>query len=78
MGWYRAPKHEVLSSAEAKRDLKALQLDEDRLPLILMSDKAIQVLIEEGKDIQPGNIIRISRQNEFAREEFKYYRKVTV
>ena len=36
-------------SGKAKKELKALKLEEDRLPLILMSDKAITTLIDEGK-----------------------------
>jgi DNA-directed RNA polymerase subunit H (RpoH/RPB5) len=78
MSWYRAPKHELLTEYQAKRALKELQLDEGTLPLILMSDKAIQHLIKEGKVVQPGDIIQITRQNEFAKEEFLYYRKVAV
>ena len=68
MGWYRAPKHEVLTAPQAKRELKALRLDEDRLPLILMSDKAIQLLIEEGNTVVLGDIIRITRNSDTAGE----------
>tara|TARA_Y100000593_G_scaffold53898_1_gene100872 strand:+ start:191 stop:445 length:255 start_codon:yes stop_codon:yes gene_type:complete len=78
MSWYRAPKHEVLSAAQAKKELKALKLEEDRLPLILMSDKAITTLIDEGKTIVPGTIIKITRDSKTAGEAFLYYRKVVV
>jgi len=78
MGWYKTPQHEVLSETQAKRELNALGLDRDRLPLIEFGDAAIRELIQSGVTVAPGDIIRITRNSEVAGEGFRYYRKVVV
>jgi DNA-directed RNA polymerase subunit H (RpoH/RPB5) len=78
MGWYKAPKHEVLSQAQMKRELKELGLDLDELPLITLRDAAIVDLINEGISVIPGDVVRISRSSKTAGEGYRYYRKVVV
>lgn len=78
MGWYKAPRHEVLSPTQAKRELNALNLTEERLPLIKIGDAALRLLVEEGNTVVPGDIIRITRNSEVAGEGFRYYRRVVV
>jgi DNA-directed RNA polymerase subunit H (RpoH/RPB5) len=78
MAWFKQPKHSLLSVAQAKRQLKALKIDVDRLPLISIGDAAIRQLVDEGVTIIPGDIILIERQSVAAGEGFRYYRKVVV
>ena len=73
MAWYKAPKHEVLSALQAKRELK-LQVEE--LPLIKLSDAALIDLSNSGITIIPGDIVRVSRNSNTGGEGFRYYRKV--
>ena len=40
MGWYKTPKHEVLSATQAKRELKQLDIAIEELPLIKLGDPA--------------------------------------
>ena len=76
MAWYRAPKHEVLSAFQAKRELKLLKLEIEELPLIKLSDAALIDLSNSGIIIIPGDIVRVSRNSNTGGEGFRYYRKV--
>tara|TARA_B100000287_G_scaffold422876_1_gene465413 strand:- start:16503 stop:16742 length:240 start_codon:yes stop_codon:yes gene_type:complete len=77
MGWYKAPKHEVLSTTQAKRELKQLDIAIEELPLIKLGDPALVDLVNStGAIIVPGDIIRISRKSNTGGEGFRYYRKV--
>ena len=76
MAWFKQPKHVLLTPAQAKRELSSLDLEVDRLPLISISDAAIKQLAQDGKQILPGDIIRIERKSTAAGEGFRYYRKV--
>jgi len=76
MSWYKAPKHEVLSVAQAKKELKILNISLEELPLIKISDTALIDLSNSGVNIIPGDIIRISRNSNTGGEGFQYYRKV--
>tara|TARA_B100000900_G_C20273151_1_gene590882 strand:+ start:76 stop:330 length:255 start_codon:yes stop_codon:yes gene_type:complete len=78
MAWFKQPPHVLLSPAQAKRELAALNLDEDRLPLISISDAAIRDLTKDGKAVVPGDIIRIERKSKAAGEGYTYYRKVVA
>jgi len=76
MAWYKAPKHEVLSSVQAKRELKVLDIEVEELPLIKISDAALVDLFNEGISVIPGDIIRVSRNSNTGGEGFRYYRRV--
>ena len=77
MGWYKTPKHEVLSAIQAKRELKQLDIAVEELPLIKLGDPALVDLVNStGAIIVPGDIIRISRNSNTGGEGFRYYRKV--
>ena len=79
MAWYKPPKHEVLSTAQAKRELKDLKIEIEELPLIKLGDPALVELSNiEGVTIVPGDIIRISRNSNTGGEGFRYYRKVIL
>ncbi len=78
MAWFKQPKHVLLTSAQAKKELSSLDLEVDRLPLISISDAAIKQLTQDGKQILPGDIIRIERKSKAAGEGYTYYRKVVV
>jgi len=79
MAWYKTPKHEVLSTAQAKRELKDLKIDIEELPLIKLGDPALVELSNiQGVTIVPGDIIRISRNSNTGGEGFRYYRKVIL
>lgn len=78
MGWYKGPKHEVLSASQSKRALSKLGLVIDELPLIKLSDAAIIDLINEGNTIVPGDVIKVSRNSKTGGEGFQYFRKVVV
>ena len=76
MAWFKQPSHVLLTPAKAKRELAALKLDIDRLPLISIGDAAIRSLANDGTIVVPGDIIRIERKSKAAGEGFTYYRKV--
>jgi len=76
MAWYKAPKHEVLSSFQAKKELKLLGVVVEELPLIKLSDAALVDLSNSGVSVIPGDIIRVSRNSSTGGEGFRYYRKV--
>ena len=73
------PKHEVLSEKEAREVLKKYNVKPEQLPYILITDPVVQELREqlrrEGKDVNPGDIIRITRKSETAGTSV-YYRLV--
>ena len=76
MAWYKSPTHEVLSIAQAKKELKVLKLLVEELPLIKIGDAALVDLANSGITIIPGDIIRVSRNSNTGGEGFRYYRKV--
>lgn len=76
MGWYKRPKHEVLSATQAKRELNLLKIAVEELPLIKLGDPALIDLSNNGVTIIPGDIIRISRSSNTGGEGFRYYRRV--
>ena len=78
MAWYKTPLHEVLTPTQSKRELKAINVTEERLPLISINDAAIRDLITSGVSVSIGDIIRITRKSEVAGEGYRYYRKVAV
>ena len=63
MAWYKAPKHEVLSAAQAKKELKLLGIELEELPLINRYDAAIIDLENEGTIVVVGDVIRITRKS---------------
>lgn len=76
MAWYKAPKHEVLSASQAKKELKLLDISVEELPLIKIGDAALVDLSNSGISVIPGDIIRVSRNSNTGGEGFRYYRKV--
>jgi DNA-directed RNA polymerase subunit H (RpoH/RPB5) len=76
MAWYKSPKHEVLSSFQAKKELKLLGVVIEELPLIKLSDAALVDLSNSGVSVIPGDIIRVTRNSNTGGEGFRYYRKV--
>ena len=76
MFWKHTPKHEVLTDAQAKRQLKVLSIAFEELPLIKYSDRALKVLREEGVDTPIDSVIRISRNSITYGENAFYYRRV--
>ena len=73
--WNFTPKHEKMTPAQTKRELKAINISLEELPLIKRSDAAIQILIEQGIEIDVDDVIRIIRSTNTGKE-VPYYRKV--
>lgn len=73
--WNFAPKHEKMTLAQTKRELKAINISLEELPLIKRSDAAIQILIEQGIEIDVNDVIKINRSTKTGKE-VSYYRKV--
>jgi len=67
------PGHRKLEAGEAKSTLKGLNVLAKQLPVILLSDPAVQALEEE---IQAGDIIEVSRTSERAGMNLAYRRVV--
>ena len=67
------PGHRKLEAREAKSALKELNVLAKQLPVILLSDPAVQALEEE---IQAGDIIEVSRTSERAGMNLAYRRVV--
>lgn len=79
MGIGLMPEHVLLSDSQAKRELKKLNIEYERLPLILYSDAAIQYLIQQGKQISVGDVIRVTRKSEISTVGSAfYYRRVSL
>lgn len=71
------PEHQLLSEEEATKVLADLGILREQLPKIRRSDAAIKVLENiNGKPIEAGSIVRVTRKSETA-EEFVAYRLVT-
>jgi DNA-directed RNA polymerase subunit H len=64
------PKHEKLSSAEAKKVLEKYNVTINDLPKILITDQGIRHL-----DVKSGDIIKITRKSPTSGESI-YYRGV--
>lgn len=77
MGIGLMPPHEVLSETAAKRQLKQLGIAKEKLPLLALSDAAVQKLIADGNDVKVGDVIRITRKS-FTVSESYYYRQVVA
>ena len=73
--WKFAPRHEKMTPTQAKRELKAINISLEELPLIKRSDAAIQHLIEQGIEIDADDVIKIIRSTK-TDKEVSYYRKV--
>ena len=72
------PEHKKISMTAAKRELKALNVTFEELPLIKITDPAIVDLISQGTSIEEGDIICILRNSKVAGEGYRYYRKVIL
>ena len=72
------PEHKKISMTAAKRELKALNVTFEELPLIKITDPAIADLILQGTSIEEGDIICILRNSKVAGEGYRYYRKVIL
>tara|TARA_B110001454_G_C12633027_1_gene397788 strand:+ start:678 stop:920 length:243 start_codon:yes stop_codon:yes gene_type:complete len=73
--WNFTPKHEKMTPTQTKRELKAINISLEELPLIKRSDAAIQILIEQGIEIDVNDVIKINRSTKTGKE-VSYYRKV--
>ena len=69
------PKHEKLSTSQIKKALKDINVSLQELPLIKRADPALQNLINEGIEIDDGDVIKITRSSKTAGEVL-YYRIV--
>jgi DNA-directed RNA polymerase subunit H len=61
------PAHKILSDKEAKKVLKAYNIEPDQLPKILDNDPVIKAI-----GAKPGQIIKIIRKSELAGENIAY------
>ena len=66
--WNHAPKHTKLTPTQAKRELKAINVSLEEIPLIKYSDAAITNLVEQGEDIQVNDVIKIVRNSKIGGE----------
>jgi len=78
MAWFKQPTHVLLTPTQARRELAELKLDIERLPLISITDAAIRELAKDGKQVTPGDVIRVERTSTAAGRGFRYYRKVVA
>ena len=69
------PKHEKLSTSQIKKALKDINVSLQELPLIKRADPALQNLINEGIEINDGDVIKITRSSKTAGDVL-YYRIV--
>ncbi len=69
------PKHEKLSTSQIKKALKDINVSLQELPLIKRADPALQNLINEGIEIDDGDVIKITRSSKTAGDVL-YYRIV--
>jgi DNA-directed RNA polymerase subunit H (RpoH/RPB5) len=73
--WKHAPKHIKLTPAQTKKELKAINVSLEEIPLIKYSDAAITKLVKEGEDIQLNDVIKILRNSKVG-GEIPYFRRV--
>ena len=73
--WAFTPKHEKLSATQAKKELKAINVSFEELPLVRRTDPAIRKLLDEGVKIEVDDVIRITRSSKTG-GEVPYYRRV--
>ena len=73
--WKYAPKHTKLTPFQIKKQLKAINVSLEEIPLIKYSDAAITKLVKEGEEIQVNDVIRIDRNSKVG-GEIPYYRRV--
>jgi|TARA_B100000902_G_scaffold44566_2_gene52155 DNA-directed RNA polymerase subunit H (RpoH/RPB5) len=73
--WKYAPKHIKLTPTQAKRELKAINVSLEEIPLIKYSDAAITNLVEQGEEIEVNDVIKIIRNSKVG-GEVPYYRRV--
>jgi len=76
MEWIHTPPHEKLTPTRWKRELRLLKVDYDELPLILLGDPALVKLIDDGVDVNIGDVICITRNSRTFGQGSKYYRRV--
>ena len=69
------PKHEKLSTYQIKKALNDINVSLQELPLIKRADPALQNLINEGIEIDDGDVIKITRSSKTAGDVL-YYRIV--
>jgi len=60
------PKHELLTEDEKKEVLEQYSIGPLDLPKILVIDPVIIQLINEGEEIQPGDVLKITRKSQTA------------
>ena len=70
------PKHRKLSKTRLAEVLRTHALSLDQLPLIKIGDKAIQVLQEQGVEIDFNDVIEITRKSKTGGDATPYYRRV--
>ncbi len=70
------PAHEVLSKEEEEKVLKNLGVKREQLPKIKKSDAVIKILEEKYGPIEPGTIIKITRNNSRTSGIYVVYRMV--
>ena len=73
--WKHAPKHIKLTPAQTKKELKAINVSLEEIPLIKYSDAAITKLVKEGEDIRLNDVIKILRDSKVG-GEIPYFRRV--
>jgi DNA-directed RNA polymerase subunit H len=75
MEWTHTPKHEILTSVQAKRELSKVKIPYENLVLIKYSDAALRSLRENGIATEVGDVVRITR-NSMTAGDVLYYRKI--
>jgi DNA-directed RNA polymerase subunit H (RpoH/RPB5) len=78
MKWNNTPTHEILSEAQASRELRLIGISYERLPLIKYEDAALAALRDEGIETKAGSVVRIIRESKSAGSGFRYYRKIIL
>jgi DNA-directed RNA polymerase subunit H (RpoH/RPB5) len=78
MNWNNTPLHEILSEAQASRELRKVGVSYERLPLIRYTDAALAALRDEGIETNEGSVVRVTRVSKSAGSGFRYYRKIIL
>jgi len=72
------PSHELLTPKEAEAMLKRYGITKDQLPKIRVNDPCIAALIDAGKEIKEGQIVKITRASDVAGISVAYRLVVTA
>jgi DNA-directed RNA polymerase subunit H (RpoH/RPB5) len=72
------PSHELLTPKEAELMLKRYGITKDQLPKIRVCDPCIAALIDAGKEIKEGQIVKITRASDVAGVSVAYRLVVTA